>query len=193
MADEDKGGSIPGPEGDAPEGGWQSEALEKFVRGDITLAELEGVDGESQSKIAHLGHRMLTSGKLDDAKLLFEGLVALNPYEPYFLLAAGSVAQQQDRFDDAERWYTRALERDPEHVVARANRGEVRAMRGDVAGATEDLVAAVKLDPKAQEPTTARARGLLVEIKKQLDEAQKGGAKGASARPSRLKPPVTGK
>lgn len=192
MAEQDKGGSIPKPEGEAPEGKWDTNALERFVKGELTLAELEGVDGDSQNKLAHLGYRLLTSGKLEDAKLVFEGLVALNPYEPYFLVAAGSVAQQQDRYDDAEHWYSRALDRDANHVVARANRGEVRVMLANIEGATEDLMEAVKLDPQAKEPNTARARGLLLEIKRQLDAAQ-GAAKGEARPKSRLKPAVTGK
>lgn len=188
MAAEDKSGSIPKPEGDDPEAKWDEEALQKFVKGELTLAELQGVDKDSQQKLVHLGYRMLTAGKLQDARLVFEGLVALNPYEPYFLLAAGSVAQQQERFDDAEHWYSRALDREPKHSVARANRGEVRVMLGHVEGATEDLMEAVKLDPQAKEPTTARARGLLLEIKRQLDAAQQ-----PDAPKSRLKTPLKSK
>src|SRR5690606_12855144 len=71
---DDKAGSIPKPDSDAPEGKWDKSALERFVKGEITLAELEGVDAESQNKLVHLGYRLLTSGKLEDARLLFEGL-----------------------------------------------------------------------------------------------------------------------
>jgi tetratricopeptide (TPR) repeat protein len=151
---------------------WDKETLEKFVKGEITLGEMAGVDADSQTKIVQMGHRLLSSGKLDDAKLIFEGLVALNPYEPYYLLAAGGVAQQQERWEDAEQWYSRCLAYDDKNVVAYANRGEVRVMLENIDGAAEDLVNAVKNDPEAKEPTTQRAKGLLVEIKRQLDKAQ---------------------
>lgn len=143
--------------------------LERFAKGELTLAELEGVDANSQRKLAEMGYRLLESGKLDDAKHLFEGLVALNPKEPYFLTAAGSVAQQQERFVDAEHWYTLSLERSPQDPVCLTHRGEVRLMLGSIEGATEDLIAAIKLDPKGDVPQTKRAVGLLAEIRRQLE------------------------
>lgn len=186
MTTNDKGGSIPRPDGAAEEAAWTKEQLERYIRGEVTLAELEGIDGESQQKVAQLGYRLLTSGRLTEARLIFEGLVALNAKEPYFLMAAGSVAQQEERWDDAERWYSLALERGGDNAVTRANRGEVRVMKGDVQGAAPDLMAAVKADPKGTEPTTQRARGLLLEIKRQLDEAQTAAKKGPKTAPTKV-------
>lgn len=173
---------LPPPSIGAGEAIWDPATLERFVRGEVTLAELEGVDADSQSKLAQLGYRLLSSGKLTEARSVFEGLVALNPQESYFLVAAGAVAQREGRHEDAERWYSLALERQPNHLAARANRGEVRLMLSRIPEATEDLVHAVTLDPQALESTTVRARGLLVEIKRQLDTA-----KAQPAMKSRLK------
>ncbi|MFZ9888482.1 MAG: hypothetical protein ACO3JL_13370, partial [Myxococcota bacterium] len=155
---------LPQPKSAAGEVAWDAATLARFVRGEVTLAELEGVDGDSQGKLAQLGYRLLSSGKLIEARSVFEGLVALNPKEAYFLVAAGAVAQREGRNEDAERWYSLALERDSDHLAARANRGEVRVMLSRIAEATEDLVHAVTLDPQAREPNTVRARGLLVEL-----------------------------
>jgi tetratricopeptide (TPR) repeat protein len=162
--------NIPEPEGGVPEDAFDKETLEKFIKGDITLAEMQGVDPESQEKLAGLGYNLLTSGKLEEAKQMFEGLIALNPQEPYFLLAAGSVAQRQERWDDAERWYSLCLERDEKNVAALANRGETRLVLERPVDAADDLMAAVKLDPDGEEPTTQRARALLMELKKQLEK-----------------------
>lgn len=195
MGTDDRSGTLPSPAGDsltaeAAAALWDSEALQRFVKGDITLAELQGVDAGSQEKVAQLGYRLLGAGKLEDARLLFEGLVALNGKEPYFLLAAGAVAQRQERYEDAEHWYSRVLERDPGSAVAFANRGEVRIMRGDLEGAVPDLIEAVKLDPAAREPNTARARGLLAELNRQLNPGSGGATATGEAGPgrSRLKP-----
>lgn len=153
-----------------PQPSWNEEALKKYVEGEITLADLQGVDGESQTKLAEMGYRLLNTGKLADAKAIFEGLVALNPKEPYFLLAAGSVAQRQERWDDAEHWYSLALERDENNAVAHANRGEVRVMLERMEDAVADLVRALELDVEAKEASTGRARGLLLEINRQLSQ-----------------------
>lgn len=193
MSNDDRSGTLPSPPGDtlsadAAEKLWDSEALQRFVKGEITLAELQGVDAESQEKVAQLGYRLLGAGKLEDARLLFEGLVALNGKEPYFLLAAGAVAQRQERYDDADHWYSRALERNGSLAVAFANRGEVRVMRGDLEGAVPDLIEAVKLDPAAKEPNTARARGLLAELNRQLNPGAAAPAGESGPARSRLKP-----
>lgn len=166
MADEKKTDEQ-GEELDIPK-----ELLEKFAKGELTLAELAGVDGESQKKVADMGHRLLTSGKLHEARQIFEGLVALNPYEPYFLLAAGSVAQREERFADAEEWYSRSIAYDDTSPVAFANRGEVRIMLERVEDAATDLVNAIRIDPEGKEPTTRRAQGLLLEINRLLTKVQ---------------------
>jgi tetratricopeptide (TPR) repeat protein len=161
---------IKEPEGGIPEGSFDDEMLEKFVKGEITLAEIQGVDGESQTKLANMGHTLLTSGKLEEARQIFEGLVAMNPREAYFLMAAGSVAQQQERLEDADHWYSLALERDGNNPVALANRGEVRMQLERIEDAANDLIEAVKQDPKAAEPTTKRAQALLIKIREELEK-----------------------
>ncbi len=142
---------------------WDKKALKKFVKGKITLAELQGFSKETQYKLAELGFNMISGGKLDEAEKIFRGLVALDPKDPYFLLATGSIAQRRSDFKDAERWYSEALKLSPDHAVALANRGEVRLELGELQKGAEDLIEALKHDPKLEQPTSQRARALLVE------------------------------
>lgn len=178
MSAETKNDPMAPADEDLPQASWNEEALQKYIEGEITLADLQGVDAASQTKLAELGYRLLDTGKLADARAIFEGLVALNPKEPYFLLAAGSVAHRQERWQDADHWYSLALERDDHNAVACANRGEVRIMLERMEDAVADLVRALELDAGSKEPTTARARGLLQEINRQLTSPEPTPAEG---------------
>ncbi|MBN2361619.1 MAG: tetratricopeptide repeat protein [Deltaproteobacteria bacterium] len=154
---------------------WDQKKVKDFVQGKITLGELQGISKKTQYKIAEMGYGLCSQGKYVEADKLFAGLVALDPRDPYFLLARGSVAQKQDNLAEADRWYSEALRHAPSHAVALANRGEVRMELGRLQEGAVDLIAALKHDPDLKEPTSRRARALLVGLKTTLDE-------GAAAR-----------
>lgn len=155
---------------------WDQKALKRFLKGKITLAELQGFSQETQYKLAELGFNMIGGGKLDEAEKIFRGLVALNPKDPYFLLANGSICQRKNELQEAEKWYSEALKQSPDHAVALANRGEVRLELGQLQEGAEDLIESLKQDPKLEQATSQRARALLVGLKETLDEAAQNAA-----------------
>ena len=157
----------------------------KFVAGVITLGELEGVTKEQQYEMAKLGHRFIRSGKLKEAKAVFEGLVALDPHDAYFHLALGSIAQRDDDLEAAEERYTRALEINPYSPHALANRGEVRMMQGHMLDGAKDLLKALEEDPDCREEATKRARATIGVVLQQLEEA--GVAVGEKKKPGPTK------
>lgn len=167
---------------------WDPVRIEQFLRGQITLGDLEGITKHEQYEMAKVGYSYLTSGKLDRARTVFEGLLALDPYDAYFHTALGSIAQQQSNLDEAEARYTRALEINPFSPVARAHRGEIRMLRGRVGEGAEDLIRALQEDPEGREPSTIRARATLQAVREQLEAAkenpQAAAAGSGGARPS---------
>lgn len=171
---------------------WNEKAVKRFAKGKITLGELQGFSKETQYKLAELGFNMIAGGKLDEAEKIFRGLVALDPKDPYFLLASGSISQRKGELQEAERWYSEALKHSPDDVVALANRGEVRLELGQLQEGAEDLIESLKQDPKLEQATSQRARALLVGLKETLDEAAKNAAaqtktKGKSTTPKKTK------
>ena len=159
----------PEPEDEQPAGKKYHEThLAKFLMGQMTLGDLEGITKQQQYQIAEIGHAYLTSGKLDEAKRVFEGLLALDPFDAYFHLSLGSIAQQKDDFEEADKRYTRALEINPFSPTAHANRGEVRVMTGRLEDGALDLVKAIQLDPDGKEPATIRAKATVRVLKEQL-------------------------
>ena len=149
---------------------WNPERVQQFLAGQITLGDLEGISKPDQYKMAESGFRFLSEGKREKAKKVFEGLLALDPFDAYFHMALGSIAQQDGKLDDAEKSYSRALEINPFSAPALANRGEARLLLGRLADAMEDLAKAIQLDPEGKDPAVQRARGLAAAAKLQLDE-----------------------
>lgn len=153
-----------------PEGGtaYPPHLMQAFLEGRITLGDLEGITKQEQYQMAEIGHGYLGQGKLAEAKIVFEGLLALDPFDAYFNMALASIAQQEHQNDAAEKLYTRALEINPFSPTAHANRGELRVMQGDLQHGVEDLVKAIELDPKLSEPATERAKATLMVLREQL-------------------------
>lgn len=142
--------------------------VRQFVLGHITLGDLEGISKEEQYDMAKIGYAFLEQNELDRALDMFRGLVALDPYDAYFHTALGAIAQRQERLEDAEKHYTRALEINPFSATALANRGEVRLQLGRLVEGAEDLVRAVQEDPQGREPATRRAQSLAEAVRTQL-------------------------
>jgi tetratricopeptide (TPR) repeat protein len=163
--------------------------LGKFLMGQLTLGDLEGVTKQQQYQIAEIGHAYLTSGKLDEAKMVFDGLLALDPFDAYFHMSLGSIAQQRNDLDEADARYSRALEINPFSPTAHANRGEIRVMTGRLEEGSADLVKAIQLDPDGKEPATIRAKATVRVLKEQLGAVDLGQlpAKARDASGSKVK------
>lgn len=153
--------------------GYDPRRLEAFLAGHITLGELEGIPKEAQHEMAQTGFRFFTEGKLEQAKKVFNGLLALDPYDAYFLTALGAIAQQEGDLEEAEARFSRALEINPFSPSALAGRGEVRLIQGKLMEAAEDLSKAIAEDPEGKDPATQRARGLAANVMALIESAQK--------------------
>lgn len=172
---------------------YNPQRVRAFLKGRITLGDLEGITKQEQYQMAEVGHSYLSSGKLDEAKTVFEGLVALDPFDAYFHTALGSVAQQQGDLEAADKRYTRALEINPYSVTAMAHRGEVRVTQGRLSEGTEDLIRAVQADPQGKDPAAVRAQATLNVLRDQLAAAASGGdASSTAARSPSLSRPAVG-
>jgi tetratricopeptide (TPR) repeat protein len=142
--------------------------LEKFLLGSRTLGEIEGISKAEQYKMAEVGYRLLSEGKLKDGRDVFAGLCALDPFDAYFLTCWGSAQQQLGELEEALRLYSRALEINPFSPTARTHRGEIWALQGNLQDAIADLTRVMTDDPEAKDPATKRAAVLLKAIAVQL-------------------------
>lgn len=147
----------------APTTKWEqasSEQLRQWARGERTWAEVEGMTFEEAQSIARLGCELAGAGRLEEARVVFEGLAALNPRDGAVRAALGTVLQKLGREEEARAEYDAALQFSPDNPVALANRGELRLRAGDRDGLL-DLARATEADPQGETAAARRARALL--------------------------------
>lgn len=157
------------------------EFAERLARGEITLADLIGMSKERQYEIAKVGYQLMNSGKLDEARAIYRGLVAADPFDSVFHCHLGAIQLRLGEIEAAIKEFTSALQLNSKNVEALAGRGEANLNRGQLAEAISDLRAAVELDPRGERPATLRAQALLLALREaaqrapqtRADEAQK--------------------
>lgn len=139
---------------------YTPENIDKFIMGEITWAQLQGMTLDEAYAIAEYGYGLYQEGKFHESRTLFEGLVLCNPYDAYFHNMLGAVFQQLDMEEEALESYTAAVDLDEENLHAIVNRGELYLKNGEFDKALDDLYKAVQLDPEGKNPAALRARAL---------------------------------
>jgi tetratricopeptide (TPR) repeat protein len=134
--------------------------LKAYVSGEMTWAEVEGMTFEEARAIAQVGCELAAAGRLEEARIIFEGLVGGNPKDSASHAALGTVYQKLGRPQQALAAYDAALSHDDRNPVALGNRGELRLKLGDKAGFA-DLAQAVQADPLGETAAGRRARALV--------------------------------
>ena len=130
--------------------GW--EAVEK--------TPYEGLSRDRAGEMAVFGHKLFEEGRLDEARELFEGIVAAGVADAFPYTMLGTVYLAQKAPDRALALFEAALQLDTNDLAARVYRGEIRLARGDRARAIDDLTRASQLGPR-NDPFTDRAQRLL--------------------------------
>lgn len=150
------------------------EAVQGFLTGDLTLAQLEGMSAEDLYQVADLGYDLMMEGRLDEARKIFEGLYCYNPFDSYFHMALGSIFQRFGMLEESFNHYESAVQLYEEDVVGWTNLGEVAlelatslvssdpaAAGCRFAQAVEALGRAIALDAEGKHPSGLRARALI--------------------------------
>lgn len=132
----------------------------RLAMGTQTLAEVTGMTHEAALEIAREAEALARTGRLEEARVLFEGLVACNPKDAGAHAALGTLYEKLGRRQLAWDAFDRALALAPTHPVASLGRGELRLRVGDVGG-VEDVQRAAQEDPAGRTSTGRRAAALL--------------------------------
>lgn len=148
----------------------------RLVGGEITIAEFVGLKREQLYAIAQVGYKLYNSGKLEQARDIYRGLVAADPYDSVFHCHLAATHHRLGELDEALAQYTEALRFNIANQEALAGRGEIYLHRARLTEALNDLRAAIELDPESKRATTARARAILIALKEAVDKATQGNA-----------------
>lgn len=135
--------------------------LPRWAEGKITLKELKGYTDDELYAIAHTGYFFLMQGKNNEAKTLFEGLVAIDPKNAYYYRALGVIFHKLGDTDRAIKQFGYAIRVAGRSPAAYVNRAEVYISLGQHAEAADDLKKALGCMGPRDAQLARKARALL--------------------------------
>jgi len=148
------------------------EIQEKLVTGQITISEAVGLNRKQLYAIARRGFQLMNSGKLEEARQIYAGLVAADPFDSVFHCHLGAIHWRMGNAEKAFEEFDASLRYNIANVDALAGRGELYLLKGEVKKGIEDLRKALENDPHAFRPATVRARALLVSLRQVASHKQ---------------------
>lgn len=147
--------------------------LTEVIEGRQPLNTFLGLSQEQVQAFAALGFASYQQGRVEEAREIFEGVIALDSTSYYGWAGLGAIELSEDNLDAAESSLLAASNRYGEDPTVLSNLGEVYLRKGDAEKATEYLEKALKLDPKGEDPGANRARAILQGMMLVLDELEK--------------------
>jgi len=160
------------------------EKMSKFIRGEMTLAQVQGISMEQAYAMAEMGYQLFLQGKYKEAQTIFDGLIVLNPYDGYFHSVSGSIWARLGQDDKAINEYSIAINLSPKDSQVLVNRAELLLRKGQFEDALNDLKKAIDLNPEGNNSAVARARALVAAtvslIQEMLKNKQEKSPKAAS-------------
>ena len=124
----------------------------------------EGIAGLLERAVAHHG-----AGRLDDARALYDRVLAREPDQPDALHFLGVLRHQRGDSDAAIGLIARALEQLPDHADIHNNLGNIHKERGDPVAAEASYRRAIELQPAHVDAIGNLA--VVLEVQGRLDDA----------------------
>lgn len=146
---------------------------EKLIGGEMTIGEYVGLTKQQLYEIAQKGYQLVETGRLEEAKIIYQGLIAADPFDSVFHCQLGGIYFKQKDYENAFKEYDDSIRFNLANVDALAGRGELYLMQEKYREGIEDLKKAVENDPKATKQSSIRARGLLLSLKDAMENKDK--------------------
>jgi Flp pilus assembly protein TadD len=140
--------------------------LPRWAQGQVTLKDIKGYTDDELYAIAHTGYFFLMQGKNEEARTLFEGLVAIDPRNDYYYRALGVIFHKLGDAERALRQFGYAIRVAPRSPHAYVNRAEVAISTGKLADAISDLQRAAGLCAPKEERLLRKIRALLAVVRR---------------------------
>lgn len=119
--------------------------IERWAKGEITLKDIKGYTDEELYAIASQGYNFFLQGKTEPAKIIFEGLVAIDPKNAYYYRGLGVIYLQMKDLDKAYKQFSFAIRLAPKDMTSYINRAEISMALKHFNDAESDLNKALSL------------------------------------------------
>ena len=130
------------------EGAQLQQRLRKLVgqwsQGRVSLKQIVGLSEEELYAIASQGYFLFLQGKTEPARVIFEGLVAVDPRNPYYYRALGAIYWRLKDGQKAIKQFTYAIRVAPRDVASLVNRAEIFVAQRNFKAARADLNQALR-------------------------------------------------
>jgi type III secretion system low calcium response chaperone LcrH/SycD len=134
--------------------------LQKWADGKATLKDVRGYADEELYAIARIAYFYYYQGRISEARVLFQGLYAVNPLDSYFARALGVVEFAAGNAQGALAAYDVAVKLSPQDPSSYVGRAEVKISLGQRNPAADDLRRAIQLSTSG-EPLNVKAFSML--------------------------------
>lgn len=138
-----------------------AQLAQEWARGRVSLRQIMDLDDNELYVLANQGYTLFMQGKTEDARIIFEGLITLDPKNAYFYKALGSIYWRLGHSQKALRQFTYAIRVDPHDIANYINRAEVHVAAKDFAYARQDLEQALDRAQPQDTPLMRKAKAIL--------------------------------
>ena|SRR5215475_280440 len=133
-----------------------------------TPREQLGITNQEFDAMGQLGTMYYQQGDLERARIVFEGMVEVDPLSSAAHAALGALLVRCGEDERAVTHLDRAIELDEKQLSSYVNRAEVHLKQKLVEKAVVDLKRAISLDPAEEDPAANRARIMVLGLNQAL-------------------------
>jgi len=112
---------------------------EQWSQGRVSLKQIMGLSTDELYAISTQGYNFFLQGKIQPARVIFEGLVAIDPRNSYYYRALGVIYWREKESQKALKQFTYAIRVAPHEIASYVNRAEVFVSSKQFDDARSDL------------------------------------------------------
>lgn len=137
--------------------------LQGWIDGRLTLSRVKGWESQEYQLMLMLGYTLHEQGRSQEAAIIFEGLISLDPRYAYCHSALGAAYLRLEQDEKALTHLNMALQLDGRDISAYINRAELMMKQKNYKQAQADLEMAIKVGSTLgiRNQAIIRAQGLL--------------------------------
>lgn len=133
----------------------------QWSQGRVSLKQIVGLSEDELYAVASQGYFMFLQGKVEPARVIFEGLVAVDPRNAYYYRALGAIYWRLKETQKALKQFTYAIRVAPREVSSYINRAEIYVAQRQFQQARADLRTALQYATINDGALVSKARAML--------------------------------